>query len=190
MKKEQYFETIKCDDFEVLNLNYHKKRVSNTIGKNISLEEYIYPPTAQLLKCKVIYNQDEIIDIQYSKYSKRVIKSLQIIENDNINYPKKSTNRDKIDNLFLQKNLSDDIIIIKNGLITDTSIANIALWYDNHWITPKTPLLYGTTRDRYIQDGTIKEYDITIDMLKQSKEIALLNAMVDFYIIDDIKIIY
>ena len=54
MEEIKFFETIKCDDFEVFNLEYHNKRVANTIGLNIDLQEYIYPISGELLRCKVI----------------------------------------------------------------------------------------------------------------------------------------
>lgn len=179
---ETYFETIKCDDYEVFNLEYHKRRISNTISKNFALEEYIYPPNEKLLKCKVIYNRDDILDITYDIYTPREIARFKIIEENNIIYDKKSTNRTIINSLFSKKGLSDEIIILKNGLITDTSIANIAIYYDNHWITPDKPLLLGTTRERYIDNGFLKKKDITIDMIKNCEKIALLNAMIDFKI--------
>jgi len=179
----KYFETIKCFDYEVFNLNYHKKRISNTIGLNINLEEYIYPPNEQLLKCKVIYSDIGIMDIEYSSYNKKNIKSFELVYNDDIQYSKKSINRICIDNI---KNNSkeDDIIIVKNNLITDTSIANIAIFLDNQWITPNTPLLIGTTRNRYIENNLLVTKDITVKMIQESKKIALLNAMIDFDIIE------
>jgi len=177
-----YFETIKCFDFEVFNLNYHKKRISNTIGININLEEYIYPPNDKLLKCKVTYDSSGILDIEYITYIKKNILSFLIVYNDNISYCKKTTNRINIDNL--KKNiLEDEIIIIKKGLVTDTSIANIAIFYNNQWITPTNPLLIGTTRNRYIDNNMLVTKDITVAMLKESSKIALLNAMIDFDII-------
>ncbi len=185
---EKYFETIKCEDFEVFNLEYHKKRVSNTIGLNFDLGSYIYPPTNDLYRCKVIYDQNEILDVQYYLYKKRDIKSFKIVYDDTIVYDKKYLNRGNIDKLFLQKENCDDIIIIKNGLLTDTSIANIAIYYQNRWITPKKPLLYGTTRARLIESKKIFEEDITVQMLKDVKQLALLNAMVNFDKLKEFKL--
>ena len=74
MESIKYFETIKCDDFEVFNLEYHNKRVANTIGLNINLQEYIYPISDELLRCKVIYDESGIIDVLYYPYKKREIK--------------------------------------------------------------------------------------------------------------------
>lgn len=185
MDSVKYFETIKCEDNEVFNLEYHNKRVANTIAKNFDLSEYIYPINEKLLRCKVIYNEDEIIDINYFEYKKREIKSFKIVNNNEIEYSKKYLNREELDNLYNKKDNCDEVIIFKNNLLTDTSIANIAIYYENIWITPKTPLLYGTTRQRYIDEGFLKQSDITLEMLNKASKIALLNAMVDFDILED-----
>ena len=179
---EKYFETIKCLDFEVFNLKYHKKRISNTIGMNINLEEYIYPPNEKLLKCKVIYDSSGILDIEYNIYTKKNISNFLIVYDNNLSYCKKSINRLSIDNLK-SNIIEDEIIIIKKGLVTDTSIANIAIFYNKQWITPKFPLLIGTTRNRYIDNNILISKDITVEMLKKSNQIVLLNAMIDFDII-------
>jgi len=178
---EQYFETIKCDDYEVFNLDYHKRRIVNTIGLNIALEEYIYPPSKDLLKCKLIYDESGIINIEYTPYKMRVIDTLKLIYDDNISYKYKLILRDNIDKLYMKREDCDDIVIVKNGLITDTSIANIAVMIDDIWYTPKTPLLYGTSRARYLDAKVISEKDITVDEFNKASKIALMNAMIDFY---------
>jgi 4-amino-4-deoxychorismate lyase len=183
-----FFETIKCDDFEIYNLLYHKKRVAKTIGFNLNLEEYIYPSNEQLTKCKLIYDKNGIINIEYSPYTKRVIKTFQLVFDDTITYNTKKLHRENIDNLYKGKGLNDEIIIVKNGNITDTSIANIAIFYQDKWLTPKNPLLFGTTRERYIENGFLFEANITIDMLYKATKIGLLNAMIDFDIIENFKI--
>ncbi len=180
-----YFETIKCEDFEVFNLPYHEKRIASTIGLNLNLQEYIYPPSKDFLRCKVIYNEEGIEDVLYFKYKKREIKSFKILLDDKIEYSKKYLNRNSIDILFEKKENCDEIIIIKNGLVTDTSIANIAIFDGTSWITSSAPLLYGTTRAILLEDKTIFEKNITIDMLKEAKKIALMNAMIGFDILED-----
>lgn len=186
----QYFETIKCNNYEIFNLQYHINRIAQTVSLNLNLQEYIYPPSANLYKCKIIYDKNGIISIDYSKYTSKDIESFRLVYDNDIIYNKKKLNRDNIDKLYNQKNSCDEIIIIKNKLLTDTSIANIAILYNNQWITPKKPLLKGTTLKRYLNNGIIKQKDITIEMLKKSSKLALLNAMIDFkrvnsYIIKD-----
>lgn len=186
----EYFETIKCDDYEVFNLKYHNKRISNTIGLNINLQEYIYPPSNKLLRCKVIYDEEGIKNVDYFEYTKRDINSFKIIYEDNIIYSKKALDRTYIDKLYNKKDNADEIIIVKNGFITDTSIANIAIFDGTNWISSVKPLLYGTTRDRLLKENIIFEKDITIDMLKKSKKIALMNAMIGFDIIENYSILF
>jgi 4-amino-4-deoxychorismate lyase len=187
MNTNRYFETIKCQDYEVFNLAYHIQRIANTICLNINLEEYIYPPNANLLKCKVIYDKSGILSIEYQPYTKKKIYSFQLVYSD-ISYKYKSTNRTLLENLSLQKKDCDEIIIVKDNLIADTSIANIAILYEDEWLCTKQPLLYGTTLQRYINNGTIKPTNITVPMLKNSTKIALLNAMIDFDILTNYKI--
>jgi len=180
-----YFETIKCEDEEVFNLHYHNQRISRTIGMNINLQEYIYPPNNKLLKCKVIYDQDGIINIEYLPYKERDINSFKIIIDNQIEYKFKSIDRKNIDKLYNKKVNCNEIIIIKNGYITDTSIANIAIFENGIWLTPKKPLLQWTTLDRLIDLDYIKQSNITLKQLQQTSKIALMNAMIGFKVIEN-----
>jgi len=183
ISKDIYFETIRCEDEEVFYLEFHKSRIARTIGLNIELQEYIYPPSKELLKCKVIYDNSGILDISYSPYKKRQIKTLNLICDNSIEYKYKSTFRDEIDKLYILKDNCDDIVIVKNGFITDTSIANIAVCIDDIWYTPTKPLLLGTTRERLIKDGFLKERNLTVKEYQNSSKIALMNAMIGFDIL-------
>lgn len=185
----EYFETVKCDDYEVFNLDYHNRRIANTIGLNINLQEYIYAPSSELFRCKVIYDESGILSVDYFVYKKREIKSFKLIYDDKIEYSKKYLSRNKLDELYSKKDKEDEIIIVKNGFITDTSIANIAVLYENRWLTPKKALLEGTTKQRYLDTKELYEFDITVEMLKKSSKIALLNAMIDFDILDEFYVL-
>jgi 4-amino-4-deoxychorismate lyase len=185
MEEIKYFETVKCDDFEVFNLDYHNKRIANTIGLNLNLQEYVYPVSSELLRCKVIYDKDGIIDIQYFPYEKREIKTFKLIYDNEVSYSKKYFDRNTLNELFEKRENSDEIIIIKNKIVTDTSIANIAIYYENTWITSKNCLLRGTVRDRLIDDKFLIERDITTKMLKKASKIALMNAMIGFDIMEN-----
>lgn len=180
MGKIQYFETIKCLDEEVLNLEYHNSRITRTIGLDINLYDYIYPPSEELLRCKVIYDEDGIVNVEFYPYEKRKIESFKLVFDDCIDYYYKKLDRSNLDRLFEKKDACDEVIIVRENFITDTSMANIAIDIDGIWYTPKKPLLRGTTRERYIEDGTLKEIDIDVDMLKSAKRIAIMNAMIGF----------
>ncbi|EDZ61744.1 aminotransferase, class IV [Sulfurimonas gotlandica GD1] len=184
---EIYLETIKAFDGEIFNLLYHQKRyesVLRSLGcsdlKN--LKEYLKPPISGLYRCRLTYNTNKI-DVAYHEYNKREIKTLKLVFDDDIYYSKKSTNRDELNRLFEKRENCDDILIVKNSLVSDTSITNIAFYKSGLWFTPKKPLLEGTTRQRLLDEGKIIEKDIRVEDLKNYSKIALMNAMIDFDII-------
>lgn len=186
--KNEFLETIRIKDGKIFNLSYHQKRYESVlkhfhIDKIKKLQDYINPPKTGLYRCRVVYDFNDI-HVTFYPYTKREVNSLKLVYDDTIDYPFKYTNRQKIDELFKQKAKCDDILIVKNSLITDTSIANIAFYKNSNWFTPKTPLLKGTTRQRLIDDGKLIPKDITVDEIHTFSKIALLNAMIDFYIVN------
>ncbi|MFA7083986.1 MAG: aminotransferase class IV [Arcobacteraceae bacterium] len=188
-KSEVFFETIKCDDGIAYNLDYHCQRIARTIMININLHEYVLPINDDFLRCKVLYNKHGVIDVLYEPYIKRIFKKFKIIHDDTIEYKYKSTNREQLNALLNKKEQSDEIIIVKNGFVTDTSISNIAIYDGEFWITSKTPLLRGTTQERLIKEKEVFAANISVEMLKNAKKIALLNAMMGMRIITDYSIL-
>jgi len=189
--KNSFLETIKALDGEVYNISYHQKRyesVLRSLGSSNykDLIEYIHPPSTGLYRCRLVYTIDTI-EVSYHPYTKKEVHSLKILHDDNIVYSKKSTNRKDIDTLYEKKENCDDILIVKNALVSDTSIANIALYKEGIWYTPALVLLEGTTRQRYIDKGVLIPKDIDVDTLKEYTKVALLNAMIDFDIITNIS---
>ncbi len=182
-----FIETIKVLDGRVYNILYHQERyesVLNSFGflKYENLIDYINPPQLGLYRCRVIYT-DEKISVTYHEYKRKEIVSLKLLYNDEIDYRYKSKDREKIDALYVKREKCSDILIVKNSYITDTSIANIALYKNGIWVTPKNPLLKGTTRARLIKEEKIVEEDISVKDIFEYSKIALLNAMIDFDII-------
>ena len=187
-----FLETIKAVDGKIYNISYHQQRYEDVLKdfgmwEYKNLREYINPPKNGVYRCRLTYSLNpHAINISYHQYSKKKINSLKIVYNDNIKYCKKYSNRDELDKLYKLKDECDDILIVKDSLITDTSIANIAFFDGLSWLTPKVALLNGTTRQRFLDDGKIQEADICVDDLKKFTKIALLNAMIDFDIISKI----
>ncbi len=184
-----FLETIKIVDGEIFNLEYHQKRyasVLEALGANEieNLEEFINPPEWGLYRCRLVYDIDNI-EVTFHEYKKRDISTLKLIFENDIDYTNKSTAREDIDTLFEKREEGDDILIIKDLFVTDTSIANIAFQTSSgEWVTPKNPLLKGTTRARLLDEGKIIEADIKVHELRSFSKVALLNAMIDFDILD------
>jgi 4-amino-4-deoxychorismate lyase len=180
------FEAVKVFQKIFFNLDYHSHRFNNT-RKFLFNQDYVdlkdiisIPPEIDngLYKCRIIYAQ-KIEKIEFIPYKKRNINSLKFIENDEIDYEYKYLNKECLEKMFLQKGKADDILIIKNKLLTDTSFSNIALFDGIKWFTPALPILKGTKRQSLIDRKEIFEDEIKISELKLFKKVALINAMLD-----------
>lgn len=184
------FETIKIKDGSPQNIEYHNRRMNKSIkelfgeGKEIRLEEQIAVPpecTDGIYKCNVLYDKF-IKEIRLAPYTIKNIKRLKLIECNTINYSYKYSDRTKFNELIKNANCGDDeeILIIKEELVTDTSYTNVAFYDGKKWITPSKPLLAGTKRAKLIDDGLIVAGDIQPDDFKKFSRIKLFNAMLDF----------
>lgn len=139
---QQFVETIKIKDGKVQALAYHQERMERTIQKffpslyNASMPslERLINPTASMdfYKARVVYGEQGIEAVEYAPYSMRNINSLQVVEDDMIVYDYKSTDRSHINALVAQKGECDEIIIVKHGLLTDTSFTNLAIFDGKH----------------------------------------------------------
>ena len=184
----EFFETIKVLDAKHFNVAYHQQRYENVLKafgtvNFLDLSSLFNAPKKGLYRCRIRYNTKGLLGIQYISYEKKDVKSLKIVYDDTIEYKYKSSSRASLNTLLEKKSTCDEILIVKNGLITDTSIANIALFKEGIWYTPKTVLLEGTTRARYLKEKKLVLNDISVDELDEYESVALLNAMVDFDII-------
>ncbi len=189
-------ETIKILGGTAHNLDLHQSRMDSSYeklygSKNIfELNEIIDIPIGykkDKVKLRFLYNQHSF-KAGYSDYSPKPLKTLQCVYDNEISYSLKYTDRSKINNLLLQKSDCDDILIVKNGFITDSSYTNIVFFDGNNWVTPVTPLLYGTAREKLIRIGKIKTEFIKIEDLNRFSHFKLINAMLDFEEQDKIDI--
>lgn len=182
-----FIETIKIKDGKFYNLNLHLERMNRTtehffnspILLPVRDKDIPYEMRSGLIKCRVTYSKD-IIGIEFEKYQLRKIRSLKLITNSNIDYSYKSADRTEFRIHNEQKGDADEILIIKNDFITDTSFSNIVLRNSQGLFTPDTPLLKGVKRELLLRNGIIKECPIRIDFLKDFTHIHLINAMIDF----------
>ena len=181
-----FIETIRIEDGQIYNLDYHTERFNRTravFWKDsvpLDLREYISPPVSNgIHKCRIVYGK-EVEEVTYTPYQMRKVSSLHLIESDTINYTYKSTHREELNALYAQRGMADDILIVKDGYLTDTSIANIALYDGRTWYTPAHPLLRGTKRAELLNKQLIVEKDIAQVHLNDYSHIMLFNAMIDW----------
>ncbi len=180
-------ETIKTDNGKLLNISFHNERLIKSlyevfgIKKESNLESIItVPEFAQngIYKCRIVYD-DKNIETDFQPYNIRSVLSLKIVEDNEISYPYKFTDRENINKLFGLREQCDDILIIKKGMITDCSYANVILKDpEGNWITPSSYLLPGTRRASLLRNKEISEAEISYHDLYKYLEIKLINAMI------------
>lgn len=182
-----FIETIRIRQGKACNLSYHNDRLNRTRNHfrpgcdRIELEEYLNL-TAEMdgMRCRVVYDVDGIKEVGYAAYTMRPVRSLRLVYSDDIDYTYKSTDRDALNRLFACRGERDDVLIVRRGLLTDTSIANIALFDGKEWFTPQSPLLKGTCRSMLLDHGIIKEKDIRREELSSYLRVRLFNAMIEW----------
>ena len=130
-----------------------------------------------IFKCRVSYDHF-IHKIEFEKYKIRKTKTLQLVIADNIDYSHKFSDRSLFERLKKSTD-ADEILIVKNEKITDTSFSNIVFFDEKKWITPDSPLLKGTRRQELLDKGIIHERKILTIDLRKFKKAKLINAMLD-----------
>ncbi len=181
-------ETIQIKNREFQNLEYHQHRVDRSrrilfgsVEKMNLLENIEIPESLKsgMYKCRVVYS-DKIYSVEFLTYNPKAIKTLKLIRNNGIDYAMKYHDRKSLENLFDLRSVGDDILIVKNNLITDTSFCNILFYNDAQWFTPEKPLLEGTQRQKLLDEGRIKTCNISPDNLFIYQKFMLINAMLEF----------
>lgn len=179
-------ETIRSEDGRLINLEFHNERMMRTLfelfglKKDIDLAGIVSVPDSAIrgvFKCRVEYDK-EIRKTEFIRYNLKPVRSLKVVEDNTIEYNYKFTDRRSIERLWKKRNECDDILIIKNGFITDSSYANVIFRdMSGVWYTPSTYLLPGTRRESLLRQGKIREANIGYHDLENYTELKLINAM-------------
>lgn len=183
-------ETIRFENGKFENINFHQKRMNESrkylygckisIDLSVVLQPYlINSPESGLHKCRIVY-ANQIEKVEFTSYQIPSISSLRIIEDNDIDYSFKYLDRSHLENLYQQKGVCDDILIVKNGLVTDTFTANICFYNGKDWVTPSHPLLKGTQSANLLDLERIQTADIRCEDLPHFEKARLINAMIRF----------
>lgn len=180
-----FIETICIKNSAVQNIDAHIERMRQTAryqGFNApALPDLLAQIPAELkdkkVKCTITYH-NRILDVSFSHYHRRKINSLQLVEAD-IDYSFKLSNRSELIGLLHQKGSSDEVLIVKNNRITDTTFSNVVFKKGNQFYTPDTYLLNGTKRQKLLKEKKVEEIEIKADDVWLFDKIFLVNAMLD-----------
>ena len=182
-----FVETIRWMQGQALRLPYHEQRLNATrqhfwpgcswIDLGAFLDE---APGKCEGKCRVVYDGEGIREIAFAPYTLRQVRSLRLLEVGGLDYTYKSTDRRALNHCWEQRGTADDVLLVRHGWITDTSIANIALFDGYTWYTPANPLLKGTHRAALLDAHLLCEKEIRADELSAYSRVRLFNAMIDW----------
>ncbi len=190
------FETIRIEEGVPQQLGWHQSRINDSFlrffgtGGAPLLREVLRVPAefgSGEVKCRFMYGRS-IFTMEFSVYTPRKTKTLRLVTGDHLEYSMKYTDRYALDELLKLKGTCDDILIVRNGRITDTTYANIVLFNGEKWVTPAYPLLAGTCRERLIRNGLVAVADILADDLSYYRSFKLINAMLEFELQEELPV--
>ncbi|MFV0377250.1 MAG: aminotransferase class IV family protein [Mangrovibacterium sp.] len=192
----QLLETIKLENGQLFNLSHHNRRLNAARQElfqgcpPINLSAYIQVPEncrKGLFRCRVLYSL-QIESVEFFAQLPRTFLSLKLVEHNSIDYHLKYADRSQLTELLAMKGEADEIIIVKNGMLTDCSIGNLVFGDGKNWYSPATPLLAGTQRQKLLDTGLIKEKNIRPADLNNYRELGIINAFFDLGNMPRIKI--
>ena len=179
-------ETLPIRNAQLPDLRDHQARMDQTRQEIYGLTEPLSLENAIVLlesldpaltyKCRVTYGE-QIQKIEFEPYQSRPVHTLKLVQADPLDYAHKYADRQAIKHLFAQRGTADDILMLRDGFLTDTSYANVALFDGTRWYTPARPMLPGTQRARLLREGILQPADISPADLADFRQIQLINAM-------------
>jgi 4-amino-4-deoxychorismate lyase len=180
-----FLETICIQNGIVCNLQRHIARMQEAaahfgfVAPRLPELETLIPKefSDEKVKCRIIYHT-KIDEITFEKYIPKIVKSLKPVE-ASPDYSFKFSDRTELNSLLSQKGDCDEILIVRNGCITDTSFSNMVFRRGNDFFTPDTYILNGTKRQLLLREGIIREKRITVENMSEFDEVILINAMLD-----------
>jgi len=180
-----FIESICFIDGEARLLRYHQDRVDRTFmiffpdHDSLSLKGLVQNiPASGKFKCRIVYGEGHQ-SVEFIPYPNRKITALKLVESDQVDYAFKYLHRTQLEELYAKRESADDVIILKDGLVTDSYFANLAFYDGAVWWTPDTPLLKGVKRQYLLDRGEIKEKQILKADLLKFQKVSLINSMLD-----------
>ncbi len=189
----KFLETICIADGLPLNLDWHQQRVDATMlnfhegitfaDRSLQLHEILSScelPQEGVWRCRIVYDLNAV-SIEFIPNGNSQYRSLRIVDvPEEFDYLYKYADRKFLEALFEKRNGADDILMTRNGWITDTTKANIAFRSGKRWYTPSIPLLAGTTWKRLVSSGVLTPKPIHIRDIQRYEAFKIINVLNDW----------
>jgi 4-amino-4-deoxychorismate lyase len=182
----RFLETIRIRDGAPLHLEWHQRRVDDTFRvfypgvPPLSLDALIAETEMDASveqRCRIVYDE-ATNEITVTPFQPRTIRSLRLTDlPPDYDYRYKYADRRILELAFSRRGDADDVLLLRDGWITDTSVANVAFLSNGRWYTPALPLLAGTTWKRLVSGGVIVPRPVHADDLHRFEACIVLNAL-------------
>lgn len=133
---------------------------------------------AGVVKCRLRYGPG-FVSREFEHYRRKPYGSLALVEGGDVEYAHKYADRSALDRLFDLRGGCDNILIVKDGYLSDSHSANVLLFDGKKFYTPARPLLRGTKRAKLVAEGFCFEADILADAIGEFREVHIVNAFLD-----------
>ena len=186
-----FFETIALTDGQPQHREWHMARMADTLqtqcpGANVTnllraVEEYLSQRVDGVDgagRLRLEYDATGWKPIA-SPFTPGRYATLKPVESPAVSYSHKRTDRSALDAAHAQRGEADDVLILHQGFLTDTCIANLMLLRQGEWFTPEHALLPGTKRARYMAEKHLVPIAIPIRHLERYEQVVAINALRD-----------
>jgi 4-amino-4-deoxychorismate lyase len=188
MRSSLCIETICVENRKIVREAYHNTRLNKTrndlfdgqepwtLSKIIDIPDHV---TDARHKLRIVYG-NELEQVSWELHTRRTIRSIKKVYDDQIDYAYKYEDRQALTALFNMRGDADEILIIKNEMVSDCFFYNVAFGDGDTWYTPHTHLLAGTQKAFLLDSGVISEASISEKDISRFPYIKLFNALTDW----------
>ena len=180
-----FIETIRIQDGHVCHLSDHTDRMRRTADYFGFTAPTLPTDLASLIpdelrtgtvRCRVVYDHT-LREVTFTPYRRRHIEQLFAVDAGTTTYAFKYADRAPLARPDVPLEASDELLFVREGLLTDTSYTNLVLRRGRELVTPDTFLLDGTCRRRLLREGVVHTEPVRLHDLPTYDELLLINAM-------------
>lgn len=180
-----FIETIRIQDGHVCHLSDHTDRMRRTADHFGFTAPTLLTDLASLVpdelrtgtvRCRVVYDHT-LREVTFTPYRRRHIERLFAVDAGTTTYAFKYADRAPLARPDVPLGASDELLFVREGLLTDTSYTNLILRRGRELVTPDTFLLEGTCRRRLLREGIVHTEPVRLHDLPTYDELLLINAM-------------
>ncbi|MDR1165287.1 MAG: aminotransferase class IV [Deltaproteobacteria bacterium] len=187
----QFYEIIRLKNGKYRDVEAHQARMRSAYREILGQEMDFKladilpePPGRGLYRARVEYPGESfnggrsLPTIAFSGYAHPYLRSLEIVERNDLRYPHKFVKRGRLNSLA-EYSRNDGVIVTRGGYVMGATTANLVFQSSEGLFTPTTYLLPGVKRATLLEEGVIRERVVTIKDVASYDKIYLINSMID-----------